>query len=597
MGRIQLLPESVARRIAAGEVIERPASVVKELVENALDAGAVNIVVEVERGGCDTIAVADDGEGMSREDLPLAFLPHATSKIRTEEDLLEVRSLGFRGEALPSIAAVSEVRVWTRRRVDPTGTFLRVRGGEIGEPVDAGAPPGCRVEVRDLFFNTPVRRKFLKSPAAEASRIAQTLARLALAWPEIGFRLLQDGRETLALPPGDWRSRIRKILGRELDEALVPLESTGRAKVEGFASHPRLRLSSPRHVYWFVNRRPVRDRMLQQALLAAYSTLIPRDQFPAAVVRIEVAPGEVDVNVHPTKAEIRFRHSQAVFEAVRLAVLRAFAPQEDRMTIAPLGAETGTAREVPAGCLESAGEVRETGPVFGFPRPNPSLEIAAAEPAAVEGLFPGPGPLARLRIVGQVFAGYLVCEGEDEVVLVDQHAAHERVTFERLRRARRSGGVPIQPLLLPRAIELPPGEAEAIVSARRGLAELGFELEAFGDRTVVVRAVPALFPPGDLAPLVRALAAELAEVEGSRAFEEAVEELLATIACHSAIRVGRSLSEAEIRALLADLDELDLSTSCPHGRPVAVRLSRPRIEAWFGRGGRPLAASPRTSPR
>ncbi|MGH7856233.1 MAG: DNA mismatch repair endonuclease MutL [Candidatus Binatia bacterium] len=579
MSRIQVLPDSVARRIAAGEVIERPASVVKELVENSLDAGARSVVVELDQGGLERIAVTDDGEGMSREEAPVAFQPHATSKIRSEEDLLAVATLGFRGEALPSIAAVSEVEVWTRRREAPAGTQLRIRAGVREAVADAGTAPGTRVEVRELFFNTPVRRKFLRSASAEASQVIQLVGRIALGAPAVGFTLIQNGREALSLPRGDLRSRIGRILGRDVERELHPIAVDGPARVEGFATHPHFSLANARSIVWFVNGRWVRDRMLQHALLSAYATLIPHGRFPGAVLLLTVAPGEVDVNVHPTKAEVRFRTSQTVYEGIHRAIRSAFGRTEGANRVAE-----GIARYV----RNHPGE--ETRPYQASDRSSAPGRLrlvpgGSASPPHADGgeLFPTPGPLSSLRVIGQLFEGYLVCQGEDEVVLIDQHAAHERVAFERLRAQRSRGRIESQPLLVPQTVEVGAGEVEILAAAAGELAALGLEVEPFGEDAVVVRAVPALLPAGDTTPLVRAIVADLAEVERTRAVEERGEELLATIACHSVVRVGQRLSEAEARSLLAAMDEIDLNTNCPHGRPVTVTLSRTELERRFGR--------------
>lgn len=571
MTGIRVLPADVARRIAAGEVIERPVSAVKELVENSLDAGARSVVVETTRGGQETIAVVDDGEGIARADLPLAFQPHATSKIRSEEDLLRVSTLGFRGEALASIAAVADVEVWTRRRNEPVGSRLRVRGGEVEGPFDEAAAVGCRIEVRDLFYNTPVRRKFLKSPAAEAGQIAQQLGRIALGATETSFRLVQNGREVWSLARGATRARTRHVLGADVESSLSEVSVREGLVIEGFASHPRTSFASPRNILWYVNGRWVRDRMLQHALIGAYATLIPHGRFPAAVLFLTIEPGEVDVNVHPTKSEIRFRNPSVLYDAIRSAVRETFG-REATLRVGERIAAYMERHEAspPQGRLRLA------------PAGRAAPEPEASPPAAAE----GPRPISRhsgLRVLGQVFDGYLVCQMEDSLVLVDQHAAHERVAFERLRAEVRSGPPETQPLLVPQTVELAPGEAELVAEAAGTLATVGVEVEPFGERAVIVRSVPALFRGGDVAPLIRQVAADLAEYGRSRALEKRIEDLLATIACHSVVRVGQRLSEAEMQALLASMDEIDWNTSCPHGRPVASILSRSELERRFGR--------------
>jgi DNA mismatch repair protein MutL len=577
VSKIQVLPESVARRIAAGEVIERPASVVKELVENSLDAGARTIVVETEQGGIARIAVTDDGGGMSRDEAPTAFLPHATSKIRLEEDLLRISTLGFRGEALPSIAAVSEVELWTRRRGDASATRLKVRAGVAEAPEEAGTAPGTRIEVRDLFFNTPVRRKFLRSASSEAGQIAQLLGRLALGVPSVGFTLIQNGREAFALAHGDLRSRIGRILGREVERALHPIEHDGPVRLSGFATHPHVTCPNARSIVWFVNGRWVRDRMLQHALLTAYATLVPHGRFPGAVVLLGVSPDAVDVNVHPTKTEIRFRSSQAVYDAIHRAIRDAFGRSESSNRVAEAIADYAAANPI------RPEDGRYADRSASASRPLHLVPQTKGVTTEHGDLFRSPGPLSSLRFVGQLFEGYLVCQGEDEVVLIDQHAAHERVAFERLRMQRARGRIESQPLLVPQTVGVGTGDVELLSDASADLAALGLEVEPFGEREVVVRAVPAIIPGRDVTPLVRAILSDLGEFERTRAVDEVTEELLATIACHSVVRVGQQLSETEARGLLAAMDGIDLNTNCPHGRPVTVTLTRTELERRFGR--------------
>jgi DNA mismatch repair protein MutL len=568
MSKIQVLPDSVARKIAAGEVIERPASVVKELVENSLDAGAGRVVVELDRGGRGRIAVTDDGEGMAREDVLVAFEPHATSKIRGEEDLLRISTLGFRGEALPSIAAVSEVELWTCRSGETVGTHLRMRGGEPSIAEDVGTAVGCRIEVRELFAATPARRKFLKAPATEAGHVAQLVGRFALARPDVGFELRHETRAALTLPPGTRRERIRRVLGGEIEAAMCTVESEGPLRLSGFVTHPHSSFASSRSILFFVNGRLVRDRLLQHAILAAYATLVPQGRYPAAVLFLDLPPGEVDVNVHPAKLEVRFRDSQAIHDAIRRAVRDAL-------------------RSLPAGAPLVAAEASPSYPSDAVSPPAPSgerrLHMVSAAARSESLPFEPAGLFSSLRVVGQVFDGYLVCEGDGEVVLIDQHAAHERVAFERLRSARRHGLVESQTMLVAQPIEVGTGDAELLAGAAEELAACGLDLELFGDRTVLVRSVPALLPAEAIAPLLRAIVSDLSEVERSRALEARTESVLATIACHSVVRVGQKLSEAEMRGLLSAMDSIDLSSNCPHGRPVARRMPRAELERRFGR--------------
>jgi DNA mismatch repair protein MutL len=572
VARIRVLPDSVARKIAAGEVIERPASVVKELVENSLDAGARRIVVEVAQGGRRCIAVTDDGEGIAREDAVVAFQPHATSKIRHDEDLRNISTLGFRGEALPSIAAVADVELWTCQRESDVGTHLRLHAGKPVVVEDAGAPRGCRIEVLDLFSATPARRKFLKAPATEAGHVAQLVGRFALARPEIGFELRQDQRAPVTFPPAGRRERIRRVLGAEIEAEMRAVERDGAVRIAGFVTHPHVALPHPRHILFFVNGRLVRDRLLQHALMAAYETLLPRGRYPGAVLSLDLPAEEVDVNVHPTKLEVRFRNGQAVHEAIGRAVRDGLQTRAARA-----GVETvAEARSVYT--AESSRPDRSA-----MPAPRALRLVSLLTPGRSSEPLVASGAFSALRVVGQVFDGYLVCEGEGELWLIDQHAAHERVAFERLRAARSRGRVETQAMLLAQPVEVAAGEAELLAGAAEELAACGLELEPFGDRAVLVRAVPALFPAASIAPLLRAVAAELAEIGRSRALQTTTDALLATIACHSVVRVGQRLGETEMRALLAAMDEIELNSNCPHGRPVARRMTRAELEGRFGR--------------
>lgn len=589
-----MLPDVLANQIAAGEVVERPASVVKELVENALDAGARRIVVELEDGGTRLIRVTDDGEGMSAEDAPQAFLRHATSKIRAQEDLWRIGTLGFRGEALPSIAAVAAVELVTRARGSETGVRVRAEVGRVSEVHETGAAPGTTVTVRDLFAPVPARRKFLKSLGTELGHVVELLTRLGLAMPAVHLRLLHQGREVAVHPAvTTLAERARQVFGAERVRGGRSFtdERLGIA-IEGFAFSPHLSFASARYVYQYVNGRSIRDRALQHAVAEGFASLIPRGRWPGAIVKLTLPPTDVDVNVHPAKHEVRFRLAHVVHDSVLGAIRRALAGSTGR----------AEARAVAPGSPAVAGTdvVRGPGAVlpFGDPgrarsgwrsAPEPGFEVreasgpgADAEPAA-----PRPsgdrGGFGALRFVGQVFRGYLVCEGEDRLVLVDQHAAHERVAFERLRAQHREGAIERQALLLPVTVELDPAQSEAVGNATAVLTSLGFEIEPFGERAFLVRGIPALLGHDDPRLLLEDLADGLAEVGSHLSGAEAVEAVLGRIACHSVIRVGRALAAVEVDALLAELDALTFGSNCPHGRPVSVELTRGQLERMFGR--------------
>jgi len=579
MGRIAVLPPAVQAQIAAGEVVERPASVVKELVENALDAGARHVDVVLGGGGVDGIVVRDDGEGMSGDDALLAFARHATSKLARLEDLDGVGTLGFRGEALPSIASVAAVHLVTRRRADAGAAVIEADAGGARPGGVAGAPVGTTVEVRGLFADLPARRKFLRAPATEVGHVAETLTRLAAAAPGVGFRLEHDGREVLALPPvRDLGTRLAQVLGRGRHAALVPLQAeVGGYSVTGFLGRPSETLASARLIWTYIRfgARPdgpvagrwIRDRLLLRAVLDGYASLVMRGRYPLAVLFLGVPAGEADVNVHPAKLEVRFRRPSAIHTLV-VPALRARLAEGLAPTV---GAPT---------------EVREAPPPYVFFAPVRDDEAPPpATPAPASGALWATAPrgFGALRFVGQLFDGYLLCEGEGRVVLVDQHAAHERVVFERLRAEARARGVARDRLLVPQTVTLPPVDVATLTEHSEALAAAGLEGEAFGEDTWLLRTVPRLVRGGDVGELLRTLAADLAEDGASAAAERARDATLARIACHSVVRVGQRLDAVEVRALLEAMDGVEVVAHCPHGRPVAAELTRAQLEAFFRR--------------
>jgi len=589
-----VLPERVAIQIAAGEVIERPASVVKELIENALDAGARRIVVELEDGGMRTIRVSDDGEGMNAADAALAFTRHATSKIRDADDLTRIATYGFRGEALPSIASVATVEMTTRARDAASGVLVRTAGGTVADVCAAGAPEGTTVTVRDLFAPVPARRKFLKSVATELGHVVELVTRESLAAPGIHFRLVHQGREIAAYPPvANLEERARQILGRErVRGGRSIVEERLGITVRGFLLSPQLSFASGRYLYAYVNGRAIRDRALTHAIVEGYTSLVPRGRWPGAIVTLEVPPGDVDVNVHPAKHEVRFRLAHVVHDSVVTAVRRGLA------AAGAAAADTGSVAEALQRYMTRADA---TGSLAGVP-PGPGEELerrqpflvggtsgrgaeAAAEtvPAATNAGSVETAGFAQLRFVGQVFRGYIVCEGADRLVLIDQHAAHERVAFERLRAEYRGGAIERQPLLLPVTVDLDPGRAEAVRESQARLEALGFEVDPFGETAFLVRGVPALLGDDDPALLLEDLADSLAAHGSHLSADEAAEDILGRIACHSVVRVGRALGAAEVAALLQALDGLTYGSNCPHGRPVSVEFTRGQVERMFGR--------------
>jgi DNA mismatch repair protein MutL len=589
VGKVVILPPSVQGQIAAGEVIERPASVVKELVENALDAGARHVDVSLVQGGIERITVRDDGSGLAPEDALLAFARHATSKLARAEDLAAVSTLGFRGEALPSIAAAGAVRLVTRRADDAGAVAVEADAeGARGAGPAAGAP-GTVVEVRELFATTPARRKFLRTTATEVGHVVDLLTRLAVACPETGFRLEHDGREVIAYPPvRGLRERLAQVLGPERAGAMIECEATsGGLAVSAFLGPPRESLSTTRLVWTFVSlepqgggpsaRRWVRDRLLLRAVLDGYESLLMRGRYPMAMVFLSTAPGELDVNVHPAKLEVRFRRPQAVHQLIVSALRSRLAAALGPAAAAGIPPASGVAEHSPAyGTRPSPGAVRLV-PM------EPPEAPAPASPEQATLWHPAPEGFAGLRFVGQVLNGYLLCEGNERVVLIDQHAAHERVRFERLRAEHANGAVARDALLVPETVALPPVQVAALAEHEHTLAAAGLEGEPFGDGTFLLRTVPRLLRGHDVGALLRAVASELVENGASMAADHATDAVLATLACHSAVRVGQRLGPEQVRALLDSMDTVDVNAHCPHGRPVAVELSRARVESLFGR--------------
>ena len=767
---IRVLPDDVVDQIAAGEVIERPASVVKELVENAFDAGATHVNIEIDHGGRHLIRVLDNGTGMTESEVRLALTRHATSKLRTLEDLFVLDTMGFRGEALPSIASVSRMSIITRTRDQVAGAQLEIEAGRVLRVAEVGAPVGTQIEVRDLLFNVPARLKFLKGHATEAAHITDAVTKLAMVHAGVHLRLRHGGRVALDAPAhSSGLERARSILGARLGRSLhAATGSENGVRVEAYLAAPDLAQTTTRSTYMFVGRRTIKDRGLLQALAMGYGELIPRGRFPVAILRVDVPGGEVDVNVHPQKLEVRFSDAQLVYAAVRHVVrrgvaeapwlaeeqvgspvrMRATAPgtappggpgQASRMAashaaettrmllpfgraaaapetgaweqraqpaepslpgqpalpvrsaspVRPLPTDAPAARPVaplpaPADHPDEQGEGRFLAkatfplaprdwqaitqekrtsraaepapwpytrgrpgaagkpqmadaeaagvpgprPATPDPRPETTPDVAPDDPIDVAAVRPGAPPEAttaaawarlaeiavgpsapaaprapasvspaqpagdgrdaalfftRLRYIGQLDRTYLVCEAGGEMVLVDQHAAHERVAFQRLRDRYQQRAVPVQRLLFPKTLDLAPAQAAIAEELRQTLSDMGFELEPFGGHTYALKAVPAGLREGDVDGVLAELLDELAERGGSRALEERLDLALATIACHSAVRAGDLLSDQEVRALFQSLDAVDFKAHCPHGRPVLLRIRVDEIARRFGR--------------
>jgi DNA mismatch repair protein MutL len=600
--RVERLSDSLVDQIAAGEVVERPASVVKELVENALDAGAGRIRVEIREGGASLIAVSDDGHGMPQGDARLALERHATSKIRSIDDLMRIGSFGFRGEALPAIASVSRLRLTTRERDASEGWEIRVEAGEIIDERAAGGAPGTRVEVVDLFGAVPARRKFLKKPATEWGHIKDWLGRLALTLPGVHFELQRDDRAPLVWPAtDDPLTRISAVLSEDVTSVLVPATWEGpEGHIEAYLSGPEHTRTNAGGLYLFVNGRPVRDPVVRHAVINAYRDLLPRGRFPTAVLFLTVAPESIDVNVHPAKWEVRFEDPRAIHRLVRHCVREAMSERR-WLTGATPAWGTGAEAPVASGAGEGLGAATRTPQtprtsdwVFARQPELTDTDRVADSSDSIDGGAPGPRSerpsFGSMRVVGQLLASYLLVEGKQGLVLVDQHAAHERVLYERLRAEWLAGDVASQPLLVPETVEIEALALAALVDAADRTRRLGFDVEGFGEGAVVVRAIPALLAGRDPAELVRGLARELQDPDlaGDRLVSDtrlvqAADRAFATLACHSARRFGDHLEPEEQRAILRGLDEIPWAPTCPHGRPVAVSLDVAEIERRFGR--------------
>ncbi|MGQ0588484.1 MAG: DNA mismatch repair endonuclease MutL [Sphingosinicella sp.] len=576
---IRRLPEHLVNRIAAGEVVERPASALKELIENAIDAGATRIAVSLAGGGTARIEVADDGSGMAADEIALALERHATSKLPTDS-IDEVATLGFRGEALPSIASVARVTIESRVR-GRDGWSRTIDNGALAQDGPAALPPGTRVTVEELFGKVPARRKFLRSERSEYAACLDVVKRLAMARPEIGFSLEHDGRRTLSVGPGEERpARVAALTTSELAENSLAIEyARGDARLGGVAGLPTFNRGVADHQYLFVNGRPVKDRLLIGAVRAAYQDLLARDRHPVLALFIELPGGEVDVNVHPAKTEVRFRDPGnirgLIVGGLRHALDAAGHRSAQRPSVSALGNWTAEPVRSPS-----------------FPPPTPGQDAVwdrhrdyapeARAEAAVETVPRGQSfPLGVAR--GQVAATYIVAEAEDGLVLVDQHAAHERLVLERMRRAMANGGVARQALLLPEVVELDEPACDRIEARLAELAEMGLELERFGPRAILVRATPAMLGAGDVRGLVADLADELAAFDSALSLKEKIDLVAATMACHGSVRAGRILSVAEMNALLREMEVTPHSGQCNHGRPTWVKLAHGDIEKLFGR--------------
>ncbi|MDQ3170646.1 MAG: DNA mismatch repair endonuclease MutL [Acidobacteriota bacterium] len=595
MGRIRRLPSELSNQIAAGEVVERPASVIKELVENAIDAGARRVAVTIEIGGKKLIRVDDDGVGMDADDAQLAIERHATSKIRSSTDLDGIRTLGFRGEALPSIASVSRFRLRTRARGEASGTEVRVEGGQNPTVKEVGAPEGTSIEVAELFYNLPARRKFLKSDSAESAQVSKLVTQLALCYPEIGFSLTSAGRKAIEWPPAaSLADRFFQVHGDRAD--LVPIaKEAGGIQIEGFiaALGDQGPLRGQQNV--FINRRIVRDKTVQHAIVQAYSVATIKERSPEVHLFISIAPERIDVNVHPTKAEVRFLEQSLVHEVLRRAIGEALGvnAQAPELTLAAPMMTPGVPSTSPLPGLWGGHTTPQRTAGWNYPdRPypapseNPSNDgtepVERSEPT--EPMEPiGRTPTTPMIPLGQFRNTFILCVDEEGIAIVDQHVAHERILFEQISERLSAGTLESQRLLAPIVLELSSSQSEALGGQRDELARLGFEAEPFGGTSLRIDAVPALLDLGEAEATIRALADDLEGLEqGSRA-GEAIRRMAATMACHAAVKANDMLTMEKMRYILAELERTSYSSVCPHGRPVVLRLTRREIEKNFQR--------------
>ena len=581
---IHLLADEVVSQIAAGEVVERPASVVKELVENSLDAGARNIAIRIEGAGKRLIEVSDDGDGIARDEVLLAVARHATSKLRTAEDLFHITTLGFRGEALASIASVSRFAITTRPAGEHLGTHVQVEGGQTGPLEGAGVPAGTLIRVEDLFYNVPARLKFLKQDSTERSQIDGLVTRYALAYPQVRFQLWHDNRPALQTSGnGDRREILAQLYGVEIARQLLEVSSDEDARrMDGFISPVALTRSNRRDITFFINGRWVQSVPLTTALVQAYHTLLMVGRFPLAVVFLRLPPEEVDVNVHPAKAEVRFRDPERIFSLVQRGTRRALLAYSPVPSVGMPQWKTAVAQpQAIDPAWNMSAELQNS--IRPAELPGESVQLAVNPSLAAAEELPS-GQLPLLRLIGQVGLSYLVAEGPDGLYLIDQHAAHERVLFERLMRQAAGQRIPAQALLEPVIVTLPAQQAGVFSGQLDALEHLGFQVEPFGPTTFRVRAIPSVLLGSDPAAAVRVLVEDFEEDESP--LRDEVEGRVAARVCkRAAVKAGQVMSMDEQKKLLADLETCQSPRTCPHGRPTMIHLSVDLLERQFGRRG------------
>ena len=567
MSKIKILPEILSNKIAAGEVVERPSSVIKELVENSLDAGSTRVIIEVKNGGLSLMRVSDNGIGMSRDDALLSLERYATSKIYKDRDLFSIKTLGFRGEALPSIASVSRFSLITKDEISEVGTEVFIDGGTIKKVSEIGAPRGTMITARHLFFNTPARRKFSKTVKTEMGHIAEAVANIALGWPGVQFKLYHNGKTVK-----NWYSspdpfnRVLDVIGNDMRNDLLRIKFEDNfVSCEGWVSSRRVSRKTSRGIFIYINGRVVRDRGIQQALFEGYAGRLMKGQFPVAVIFIRVPYDQVDVNVHPSKHEVRLAQQKQVHNALIEAVSEAL-----HIADRPKWTTVDSSRQEPFFVSEFV------------PQYSKSIKVIPDSPALQKSLWEEKR-FSDLRVIGQFHDTYILCESDEELVLIDQHAAHERVFFEHLKKLSMNSKIEIQKLLMPETIDLGHREAHMLEKLIPDLKKLGLEIEPFGGTTFVVKSVPAILADREIKPIVLEIAEKMLESGLTQGLEKTIDQCLILIACHGAIRANQKLSDKQIRALLSQLDECENSSHCPHGRPTWISWTLESLEKSFKR--------------
>ncbi|MBE7495244.1 MAG: DNA mismatch repair endonuclease MutL [Verrucomicrobiaceae bacterium] len=612
MSKIRILPDALASQVAAGEVVERPAALVRELVENSLDAGARHVEVHAQRGGCAMIRIVDDGSGMDREDAMLCLERHATSKIRTKEDLGAITTFGFRGEALPSIASVSRFRLATRERDSLVGTEVEVNGGKLVAVRDHGGAPGTVIEARSLFFNVPARRKFLRTEPTEFAHVEQQLRLHAIANPHVAFTLTHNGELVLHLPATrDMLERIRGLAGEELASRLLKVEeqTIHGITISGYIGGPGMSRSNRQMQTTYLNGRPIESSSISYGLREGYHTALMKGQYPITFLFIQMDPHAFDVNVHPAKKEVRFHDGNAVREAISRAISRTLenanklptghAPAKPALVLRPSPETTPAARQeqfsmpverASAPLRQAAPQQPSIQPVPHVPAPAPQVEKTSAEPPAppIQSSEKTARPAEKteapdFRIIGVLQKLYVLMESAEGLVLMDQHAAHERVNFEKIRRALESGGVPCQRLLMPITLQTTPRDADLLRQNLAALGRLGIEIDSFGPNTFKVEAVPAFLKTDDPAAWLDDVIEELRSLSAKSSSLRLSEDAIATTACRASVKSNDALSIPELQALLKDLFTCEMPYCCPHGRPTLVQISTAELERKFGR--------------